>query len=205
LPGSKDADAAHRRQAPRLPKLKTREVVPRSLHPNFRDHGRMVDGPLLHVLSSLVKKHGEAFASEAGLRRMICEDSGHMPGVDTIPCALERLEATGILTQRWLKPGGLLPDGSPCTFGTRLVVLPQCRQAKRGLVSRARREGVTQRPDRRALGSLTQARASIAAAFKPPPAPPAPDYEQKKADAIAAALELERQWARERDPDKPPS
>jgi hypothetical protein len=187
----------------RLPPLKTREVVPRTRHPNFRDHGRMVDRPLLAVIGNLQKRHGEAFASEAGLRRMICEDTGHMPGVDTIPSALERLEATGILVQRWLKPGGLLPDGSPCTFGTRIVFLPQCRRHKRALFHRNRREGVTGRPDRRALDSLRQARASIAAALTPPAAPTV-DYEQRKRDAIAAARELERSWLRARDPDKPP-
>jgi hypothetical protein len=163
----------------------------------------MVDKPLLAVIANLQKKHGEAFASEAGLRRMICEDTGHMPGVDTLPSALERLEGTGILVQRWLKPGGLLPDGSPCTFGTRIVFLPQCRRHKQALFHRNRREGVTGRPDRRALASLRQARASIAAALTPPPAPVV-DYAQRKADAIAAARELERAWARDRDPDKPP-
>ena len=52
-----------------LPKLRTREVVPTSRIPNFRDHGRMVDGPLLALVARLQRKYGECFASEAGLRR----------------------------------------------------------------------------------------------------------------------------------------
>jgi hypothetical protein len=189
----------------RLPPVKTREIIPRTRHPNFRDHGRMVDRPLLNVIANLQKKHGEAFASEAGLRRMICEDTGHMPGVDTVPTALERLEGAGILVQRWLKPGGLLPDGSPCTFGTRIVFLPQCRLHKRAIAARNRRETVSGRPDRRALASLRQARASIAAALTPPPAPAPIDYAQRKAEAMARARELEALWAREhKPPDKPP-
>jgi hypothetical protein len=183
--------------------LKTRQVVARTLWPNFRDHGRMVDAPLLKVLASLQKKHGEAFASEAGLRRMVCEDVGHMPGVDTIPCALERLEAQGLVTQVWLKPGGLLPDGRPCTYGTRLVTIPRCRQQRRGLRARHRREGVTGRPDRAALQTLEAARASIGKKLAPPPAPDR-TLERKRDDDLARLRELEAQWAREREPDKPP-
>lgn len=165
----------------------------------------MVDRPLLAVLGNLQKKHGEAFASEAGLRRMVCEDTGHMPGVDTIPTALERLEEAGIVTQRWLKPGGLLPDGSPCTFGTRLVVLPKCRLQKRVLKSRTRRDGVTGRPDRRALASLDQARRSIGKTLAPTTTPHAPFEERRQAE-IARAQALAAQWEREGGPDpkKPP-
>src|ERR1700682_3720959 len=105
--------------------LRVREVVSRDRFPNFRDHGKMVDRPLLDLLARLQKRYGEAWASEDGLRRMICEDVGHMPGVDTIACAPERLERQGAVRQFWLKPGGIKPDGSPCTFGTRLVHLPQ--------------------------------------------------------------------------------
>jgi hypothetical protein len=190
----------------RLPPLTTREVVPRSRFPNFRDHGRMVDRPLLAVLASLMKKHGEAFASEAGLRRMICEDTGHMPGVDTIPTALERLEETGVLTQRWLKPGGLLPDGRPCTYGTRLVYLPQCRPHRRALASkRNRREGVTGRPDRRALDTLQAARASIGKAVAPI-AERDGGLDRRRDAELARLRDLEAQWAAAApvDPDKPP-
>ena len=189
----------------RLAPLRTREVVPTSRHPNFRDHGRMVDRPLLAVIGSLMKKHGECFASEAGLRRMICEDTGHMPGVDTIPTALERLEATGILTQKWLKPGGLLPDGSPCTYGTRLVFLPQCRPHRRALLARNRREGITARPDRRALETLRAARASIGRKVAPV-AQTDGTLERAKQRELARLEELRASWEAQdaRDPDRPP-
>jgi hypothetical protein len=177
-------------------KLRTREVVPISEHPNFRDHGRTVDAPLLRVLANLQRRHGECFASEAGLRRMICEDVGHMPGVDTVPCALERLEAQGLLEQRWLKPGGILPDGSVCTHGTRLVIVPRCRIHRRGLAARARRDGTTNRVQERMLQTLEQARAS---AMKPPP--PADDraraLERKRAEDLARLAQLADAWALE--------
>jgi len=163
----------------------------------------MVDRYLLDVIASLQRKHGEAFASEAGLRRMICEDSGHMPGVDTVPCALERLADLGLLTQQWLKPGGLLPDGSPCTYGTRLVVIPKCRQQRRGLWSRARRrEGITGRVDARQLATLEQARKTIAKTLAPPPAPPTDrSIEAKRAEDLERLAALQAKWSSE---DKPP-
>ncbi len=185
-------------------KLRTREIVPREEAPNFRDHGKMVDRALLKVIGSLQKKHGEAFASEAGLRRMICEDTGHMPGVDTIPTALERLERQGVVEQRWLKPGGVLPDGSPCTHGTRLVFLPQCRHDRRALRARAnRREGVTNRVDRRALETFTEARATIAKHVA------APDNRQQDADRkrredLARLAELDARGFFDKPGEKPP-
>lgn len=184
-------------------RLRTREVVPRTLHPNFRDHGRMVDRPLLNILASLQRKHGEAFASEAGLRRMICEDTGHMPGVDTVPTALERLQRWGLVEQQWLRPGGLLPDGSPCTYGTRLVVVPQCRAQRRRLSSKNRREGVQRRPDRRALATLDKARATIAQRLAPLPTADA-SLERRKQEALAAIRDLEAAWRLEGEPRKPP-
>src|SRR5271166_242797 len=101
------------------PTLRVREVVRGEAFPNFRDHGRTVDAPLLRVLASLQRQYGEAFASESGLRAMIWQDTGHMPGVDTIPTALERLERQGLLQQQWLKAGGIKPDGGVCSKGTR--------------------------------------------------------------------------------------
>jgi hypothetical protein len=179
--------------------------VPRDRFPNFRDHGRMVDRPLLDVLASLQKRYGEAFASEAGLRRMICEDVGHMPGVDTVPTALERLERQGVLVQQWLKPGGVKPDGSPCTFGTRLIALPKCRQQRRGMLARAnRREGVTGRIDARALRSLDQARRAIGKELAPVPAPAADALERRRESELARLRALEQAWADEPEPDKPP-
>jgi hypothetical protein len=167
-------------------KLRTREVVSRVRFPNFRDHGKTVDAPLLKVIASLQKKHGEAFASESGLRRMIAEDTGHCPGVDTVRRALERLERYGIVRQVWLKPGGVLPFGQVCTHGTRLVYLPQCRIERRALVARRRRDGETRRVDRRALETLAAARALIGESV-PRAAPAAADFERRRRVQLAAA------------------
>lgn len=182
--------------APRVRKLRTRERVSTSEHPNFRDHGRTVDAPLLNVLASLQKKHGESFASEAGLRRMICEDVGHMPGIDTVPSALERLEAQGLLEQRWLKPGGILPDGSVCTHGTRLIIIPRCRRHRRGLAARARREGTTNRVQHRMLETLEQARRG---AFRPLASTDdrVRALERKRAEDLARLEQLGEAWALE--------
>jgi hypothetical protein len=181
-----------------------REVVPRTEFPNFRDHSRMVDGPLLNVLASLQKQYGEAFAAESGLRRMICEDTGHMPGVDTIPTALERLEAQGLLTQEWLRAGGIKPDGTPCLKGTRLVRLAVNRRERFAFRSRARerdrRDGTTRRVNRNALQTLAQARASIASAVAPPD-----DRQQaadrKRTEDLRRLAELGDEWAK---PERPP-
>lgn len=195
----------NRNKAVNVPKLRTREVVARDRFPNFRDHGRMVDRPLLDVLASLQKRYGEAFASEAGLRRMICQDTGHMPGVDTIPTALERLEAQGLVAQRWLKPGGILPGGGPCTYGTRLVFLPQCRRDRRGLQARAgRRDGVTYRGDRRKLHTLEQAKRSIAQQFRAPPPAPATDIEDKRRRDLERLAALQASWTDKPDPEREP-
>ena len=189
-----------------LPKLRTREVVPTSRIPNFRDHGRMVDGPLLALVARLQRKYGECFASEAGLRRMIAEDVGHMPGVLTLPPALERLRKHGILTHEWLRPGGLMPDGSPCSRGTRLIVLPKCRRERRTLASKNRRETVSGRPDPRALSTLAQARRTIAQRLAPTPVQSQDALERRRVADLARLAELEASWASgpPHEPDKPP-
>jgi|GEM_PF-6331973 hypothetical protein len=188
--------------------LRTREVVARDRFPNFRDHGRMVDIPLLRVLASLQKKHGEAFASEAGLRRMICEDVGHMPGVDTVPSALERLERRGVVQQEWLLRGGLMPDGSECRRGTRLILLVIGRARQRAAAARARarnrRIGVTRRPDWGALSTLEAARNRLAKTLEPPPGPPRERLEDVREREVGRLRELEAQWAAHAKPDKPP-
>lgn len=177
-----------------------RAVVPISVHPNFRDHGRMVDAPLLRAVTSLQKRFGQCFASEAGLRMMICQDTGHMPGVDTVRRALERLEWQGIVSQEYLLPGGIKPDGSPCTYGTRLVWIPQCRTHRRHLSAHAaheRRQGVTRRANPRAVRSLEQAIQAIGAKVEAPAVPNALELEQRRASAIRAAQELAATWERE--------
>ncbi len=187
----------------RVRKIGTREVVPRTEYPNLRDHGRTVDARLLRMLGNLQKTHGEAFASEAGLRRMFCEDTGHMPGLDTIRRALERLERQGVLEQVWLRRGGILPDGRECSAGTRLVWLPQGRRHRRAMRARAGREGVTRRVDRRALATLQEARAGIAQQVATTNARQ-DEAERRRREGLKGLAELEAQWSREGSPAKPP-
>jgi len=184
-----------------VPKLRTRQVVPTAQYPNFRDAGRMVDRPLLAVVSSLQRKHGESWASEAGLRRMICQDTGHMPGVGTIPKALARLEQQGIVDQVWLKPGGLLPDElGPCTYGTRLVVVRSIWRDKRVVRTRNRREGVTWREN---VTSARQALEQLRTRIAPPPAVPADAREQEAARRRAEGAEKLAELAALWDAEKP--
>ena len=148
---------------------KTREKIARAECPNFRDHRMTVDAPLLKVVASLQRRYGEAFASEAGLRQMIGNDTGHMPGVGTLVDALERLQRRGILKQVWLEPANgrtgrpadVLPTGERVVFGTRLIFLAQSRGQKRAFRAHARSRA--QQNKRRFL-TLVQARAEVAQA-----------------------------------------
>ena len=142
-----------------------REAVPTDKAPNFRDHGMMVDRWLLALITSLQRRYGECFASERWLRWMIFVNSGHLPGVGTIPAAIARLELCGLVVQVLLAPGGIKPDGAPCTYGTRLLWVPQTRTHKAAAAARARakdrRERVNGRPTK-LLRSLGAARRTIA-------------------------------------------
>lgn len=86
---------------------------------NFRDHGRMVDRPLLRLLSRLQKMPGGyALVSECSLRAMIHQDTGHLPGVGTIPKALRRMEERlGCVESRWIHKGSTRPDGIMAMVG----------------------------------------------------------------------------------------
>jgi hypothetical protein len=180
----------------RRPKL--REVI-RDV-PNFRDHGMMVDRALLKIVANLQRRHGEAWASEAGLRHMIAQDTGHMPGVSTVPKALDRLERAGILVHRELRRGKVLPDGDVCRLGTVLIYLPQNRAARRALAARARRQNDPDpyRVRPRAPSDLADVRKEIARAVEPH----APDEREQAAararqQGTAALAELAAQWERE--------
>jgi hypothetical protein len=165
----------------------------------------MVDGPLLKVLASLQRRYGESFASEAGLREMVCGDTGHMPGVDTIPCALERLEEQGVLAQEWLTPGGIMPDGAPCTYGTRLVRLAVNRRERfafrRRARARNRREGVSHRVVRRELGDAQHV---IRGAIAPPPEARQVAADRKRETDLARLAELAESWGKTPTKEKPP-
>ena len=187
------------------PRVGVREKIRGEAYPNFRDHGKTVDAALLHVLASLQRRYGEAFASESGLRAMIWQDIGHMPGVDTIPTALERLQRQGLLEQQWLRAGGVKPDGTVCAHGTRLITLAVNRHHRRGLRVRNRRDGVTGRVNRAALATLAEARARV---FVPARPVAQEDARQRAADAkreddLRRARELAQEWDREAT-KKPP-
>lgn len=181
----------------------SRQVV-RDL-PNFRDHGRTVDTGLLRLIGRLQAKYGRAFVSERSLRAMLHEDVAMMAGVSTIPKALVRLAAQGLVVQVWLVAGQILPDGSPCTHGARLLWCPQNRRQKQTAqkfnATQNRREGERNRhvPAARASALLSQ----LAAGKAPPPAPEVSSrgaMRDKVDEAKAALAALAAQWAREGKP-----
>jgi hypothetical protein len=187
--------------------IASRERVPTSEWPNFRDHGRMVDRALLHVAGNLQRKYGRSWASEAGLRRMICQDTGHMPGVTTIAKALVRLARYGVVVQVALAPGQLKPDGELCTHGTRLVWIPRTQRqrhaAKRFNADQDRSKRYYTRP---VSFDVRRELAKIGAAERPS-MPPAPlDMRARAREQIEQARrEHPELWADGgKPPDKPP-
>ena len=118
---------------PERHRLRARDVV--RDRPNFRDHGRTVDRPLLNLLTRLQERWGTAYASEGGLRTMMADDTGHVPGVTTVAKALRRLGAQGLVVQVWLRAGQIMPDGAVATHGTRLVYVPKTRRQRRGAIA----------------------------------------------------------------------
>jgi hypothetical protein len=189
-----------------VPDVASREVVPTSLWPNFRDHGRTVDRPLLRVATNLQARYGRAWASEGGLRKMICEDVGHMPGKTTIAKALVRLALQGLVVQVWLVAGQILPTQEVCTHGTRLVWVPrgdrQRRAAKR--FTAAQPDGRQYRT--RNVGfDVRQLTAKIAAAERPsmPPAPE-PDYRARALEQLERARREHPELFTDEKNKKPP-
>lgn len=169
--------------------------------PNFRDHGRTVDTGLLRLVGRLQARYGQAFVSERSLRAMLHEDVGLMAGVSTLPKALVRLAAQGLVVQVWLVAGQILPDGSPCTHGARLLWCPQNRRQKQSARSfnakQDRRVGERNRfvPAARAADLVSK----LAAGKAVPSAPP-PDMRPMVDAAKAALATLAAQWAREGKP-----
>jgi hypothetical protein len=181
-----------------------REVVPRTEYPNFRDHGMTVDVALLRLCTNLQKKYPlGGFASERQHRKMLCEDTGHMPGKDTIPMALKRLAAQGLVVHMWLVKGQIGPDGAPLKYGTRIVYVPktdrQRRSAQRFNATLPERRIYRNRQSGFDVRTLT---AKLGAADRPgmPPVPAvdrqpgaAPGHERPVVDYRARAREeLER-------------
>ena len=178
--------------------ISSREVVPRSEWPNLRDHGRTVDAPLLRLLSNLQRGAGRSWASEGGLRRMICQDIGHMPGTTTVAKALVRLGVQGLVVPVQLYPGQILPDGRVCTHGTRLVWVPKTDKQRRAS-ARFNAERNKRGPYRtRTSGFDSRVLTARLAAVERPAMPPLSPMEahRKRVDEQLAKLRaLEAVWA----------
>jgi hypothetical protein len=175
----------------------SREVVPVSEWPNFRDHGRMVDTPLLNLLSKLQQKHGRSWASEGGLRTMICEDTGHMPGTTTIPKALKRLGMQGLVVNVHLVAGDIKPDGEVCTHGTREVWVPRTDKQRRAAKAYNARPGRAPYRSQRHTGFDARALAAKIGAAERPSMPPSPieSYRARRDEQVAKLRALEALWS----------
>lgn len=167
--------------------------------PNFRDHRKSVAGPLLALLCRLQRKHGWTYVAEAGLRKMLCEDTGHMPGMDTVRRALDRLEELGYLHQVWLLKGGVMPDGGETYAGIRLIRVAMSRDERHSFLARARararhregRETTTGRVNHRALFDLMTVQKSAAPSAAAPPV----DVDARRRENVAAVSALMASWA----------
>lgn len=175
-----------------------RAAVPRTAWPNFRDARKTVDRPLLYLLVRLQRRYGRAYVAEAALRKMICEDTGHMPGMDTIRRALDRLAGRGLLYQEHLVKGGILPDGSTAYAGMREIRVALSHAERLRLMDRARRKegrvrSVGMRVDHRQLIELMTIKRSVAPSDQPPAATSAVESNRQIALAWLAthARELE--------------
>jgi hypothetical protein len=172
-----------------VPDVASREVVPTTLWPNFRDHGRTVDRPLLRVATNLQRRYGRAWASEGGLRKAICEDTGHMPGKTTISKALVRLAVQGLVVQVWLVAGQILPTGEVCTHGTRLVWVPKGDRGRRAAARfNAEQPDGRQYRTRNVGFDVRHLTAKLGGAERPslPPAPPV-DYRARALEQLERA------------------
>jgi len=184
----------------------TRTAIPKTTWPNFRDHHKSVDRALLDLLCNLQRGHGWSYVAEAGLRKMICEDTGHMPGMDTVRRALDRLAMLGLLHQVWLVKGGVLPDGDVANAGVRLLRVAMSRAERHSFIARARRkdgrEKTTGRVNHRALFELMTSQPAAK------PLPPKSNWHELRRIAQDKQHRLLAEWtAQGLDPNtgKPPS
>jgi hypothetical protein len=189
--------------------IASREVVPTSEFPNFRDHGRVVGRALLRIVGNLQKRHGKSFASEGGLRRMVCEDTGHMPGVTTIAKALVRLAGEGVLVQVHQRGGHgeVLPDGESCDHGTRLVWIPRTQRQRHAVkkFNQAQPKGRVY-STRRSARDVRELTAKLGAAERPSMPTPAPDLRARAREQIERARREHPELFEPvtKPPDKPP-
>ena len=198
------------------PLPRTRERL-RGAMPGFRDEGWRLDGPLLELLVSLQRAHGWAFASEARKRQMLAQDTGHMPGVMSIPDAEDRLEARGLLVVFRVVSGGVMPDGQEARAGVRKIrVLSRVREQmaaraeyQQRLARTKAKDPSRQRAERRiAERAVMMPVEKLLAGLRRPAQPWAPravmageldeQTRRKRIDEqTRAARELEAQWERE--------
>jgi hypothetical protein len=144
-----------------------------------------VNNWLLKNVANLQRKHGEAWASEAGMRKMIGEDSGHMPGPSTVPKAVRRLAKHGLMLYRSLKKGDVMPDGSICRKGTMLLYVPVNRQEKRALRTLAEHQAERDpyRVVPNAAKSFQDTKKKIATVYKLPRDPNEESMDRKVSEA----------------------
>ena len=150
---------------------------------NFRDHGRMVDRPLLRLLSRLQKMPGgHALVSEASLRAMIHQDTGHLPGVGTIPQALRRMEERhGLVETRWIHKNSIRPDGRPAEVGCLRIRVGEDRADR--CVIRKRARTVNRRENAGLVRPEHDGWQAVQAALRvPPPAPASVEARELAAD-----------------------
>lgn len=188
------------RQLPSVERPALREPVPTSRHPNFRDHGKTVDAGLLRLLCRLQRKHSVAWFAEAGARKMLCEDVGHMPGVGTIPAALKRFEALGLIAHDWCTRGSVMPDGSVAAEGCHLVIVPQVRVpahfARANAARKPHERIVHGRINPQRVHELRRRMGAIAPRLANP-VDRAATLERKREEDLARARELAAKWERE--------
>lgn len=180
-------------------KLRSRERSPLA---GFRAAGRTTDRPLLAILSRLQQRYGRAFASEGGLRRMIYEDTGLMPGVGTLVRAIHRLADLGLVVNVWLRAGQELPDGNIAAHGTRLVWVPKARRQRRAAkqynAKQDRRAGYQTRLTGHGAAELVKKLSGAIASA--PPAPRESDLiERERARQLRALADLEAAWQKPPD------
>jgi hypothetical protein len=106
--------------------------------PNFARSGRSLEPHLLLLLVRLQRRHGVAFVSEGSLRAMLEQDTGCMPGLDSVRRCLDRLELRGELFQEWYLAGSILPDGTVARKGLRIIRVATSEPERRQILQRIR-------------------------------------------------------------------
>jgi hypothetical protein len=184
--------------------------------PNFRTNGKRTRRQVLRIIASLQRRDGVAAVTEAGIRCLIWQDTGCLPGKDTIKKCIDRLELDGVIGYDWLAKGADMPDGGECKVGVRLLwhLPPDTRDYKRAMAAIERRElGIRRKPiSGRRLPSIRDAIKRVQDAYRVKRKGPLSDAEAEAMapdDAAARRLcaDLMAQWSREdaQKRAKPPS